>query len=667
MTHNNTCTMKSLVILMTGMIALNLQAQFSYDYVKAADAYFKKRDYASAASYYEKQLSSDKGKSGPSYNPYTLQTKGVKGGKVPVSSRAQASYNLAECYRELNFPQKAAEAYEKVIASGTEAFPLTRFHYASQLRALGKFTEAEGEFTEFLNGYTQQDAISQHAAREVENLRFIQAQMNRGDLSLYKVSKLGEAVNVGGANYAAVFGPDNTLYFTSTRADSAKVGAKNANRLMKADFDQGSFLNVTDVGVMQDPGMQQGVATISADGSRMFFTRWGMKDGKKLATIHTVGRSGKAWDNPVAVGAAVNVPGYSAQQPFLMPGGRELIFSSDKPGGLGGFDLWISDVDAQGNLSEPRNLGEAVNTKNDEQAPSFHEASGSLVFASNGRVGMGGYDLFQSKHQGKSWSEPVNLGYPVNSFRDDMYFSSRGGNKHLLSDVLISSDRSADCCLETFALSKAQQPAQLSGLVISCADSKPVAGASVTIAGRTVTTGADGAYAFLFDEFVPVDIMAMADGFEDRTINLPAPGSEVIKTSAPDICLKPVQTFPPPVGTVETMENILFNYDKYYVLDLSKTYLDNLAAKLVASPSTILEIGGHTDNKGDDEYNLKLSEARAREVVKYLITKGESSLQLQSKDYGETMPVAPNAHPDGSDNPEGRKLNRRTEFKVLQR
>ncbi len=652
---------------MTGMIALNLQAQFSYDYVKAADAYFKKQDYASAASYYEKQLASAKGKSGPAYNPYTLQTRGVKGGKVPVSSNAQSGYNLAECYRQLNYPQKAAEAYEKVIASGTEAFPLARFHHASQLRALGKFTEAEGAFTEFLNGYTQQDAFSQHAAREVENIRFIQAQMNRGDLGLYKVSKLGEAVNAGGANYAAVFGPGNTLYFTSTRTDSAKVGAKNSNRLMKADFDQGSFLNVTDVGVMQDPAMQQGVATISADGSRMYFTRWGIKDGKKLATIHTAGRSGKEWDNPVAVGATVNVPGFSAQQPFLMPGGRELIFSSDKPGGLGGFDLWISDVDAQGNLSEARNLGEIINTKYDEQSPSFHEPSRSLVFASNGRVGMGGYDLFQAKAEGRSWAEPVNLGYPVNSYRDDMYFSSKGNNKYLLSDVLISSDRSADCCLETFALSKAQQPSQLSGLVISCADNKPLGGASVTIAGKTITTGADGAYVFLFDEFVPVDIMAKADGFEDKTINLSAPGAEVIKTSAPDICLKPVQTFPPAVGTVETMENILFNYDKSYVLDISKSYLDNLAAKLVASPTTILEISGHTDNKGDDGYNLKLSEARAKEVVSYLLKKGVRSDQLVAKGYGETMPVAPNELADGSDNPEGRKLNRRTEFKVLQR
>ncbi len=464
-----------------------------------------------------------------------------------------------------------------------------------------------------------------------------------------------------------LFGPGNALYFTTTRSDSAKVGAKNSNRLMKADFEQGAFLNATDLGVMQEPGMQQGVATFSADGSRMYFTRWGMKDGKKLATIYTAARSGKEWDNPVPLGAAVNVPGYSAQQPFLMPGGRELIFSSDKPGGSGGFDLWISDVDAQGNLSEARNLGEVINTKFDEQAPSYHEPSRSLVFSSNGRVGMGGYDLFQSKAEGKSWTEPVNLGYPVNSFRDDMYFSSRGDNKYLLSDVLISSDRSADCCLETFALSKVQQPSQLTGLVVSCADGKPLGGASVTIAGKTVTTATDGAYVFLFDEFVPVDIMAKADGFEDKSINLQAPGAEVLKTSAPDICLKPVQTFPPPVGTVATMENILFDYDKSYVLDISKSYLDDLAAKLVASRTTILEISGHTDNKGDDDYNLRLSEARAKEVVSYLLKKGVRYDQLVAKGYGETMPIAPNEHADGSDNPEGRKLNRRTEFKVLQR
>jgi outer membrane protein OmpA-like peptidoglycan-associated protein/tetratricopeptide (TPR) repeat protein len=660
---------KILSTLTLSLLALVTHAQFTTDYLRAADGYFRKQQFASAAEYYEKHLAAAKGKGGgASYNPYTIQTKSGKAAKQNVSSISQARYNVAECYRALNFPQKALEAYEKVLANDAAAFPLAGFHHASQLRALGKYQEAEAGFQTFVNGYTTKDEYLERARREIQSLVFIQEQLNRPDIRMFKVDRFDQTVNAGGANYAPSFGGGNEVYFTSTRTDSNWQGAKYANRLYQGVYQHGSIGEVRDAGLPADATSQQGVASVSPDGKSIYFTRWTVKDGKKTAFIFRAAKGATGWEAPVALGSAVNQEGSSAQQPFLDAAHGRLFFSSDRPGGLGGFDIWMVQLDTKGNADNPVNLGASVNSPSDEHAPAYHEPSQSLVFSTNGRVGMGGFDLFQSKAAGKSWSDPVNLGYPVNSSKDDIYFVSRSANRHLLAEALFSSDRAADCCLETFYLRKTIEPNKLSGIVVSCADNQPVGGASVTIAGKTVTTGADGSYAFLFDEFAPVSIQARAEGFEDNSVSVKAPGEDVIRLQAPLLCLKPVQTFPPPVGTIETLVNINFAFDQSQILDSSKAYLDLLAEKLIASPSTILEIGGHTDSKGGTRYNQRLSERRAMEVVKYLISRGAKAEQLVAKGYGESQPLAPNAsEADGVDHPEGRRLNRRTEFKVLQR
>lgn len=663
MKNNNTHTMKrTFSILIPVLLPVLLQAQFAYDYLKAADAYYRKQDYASAAGYYEKHLASVKSKAGASYNPYTLQTRGTKGGKTPVSSESQARLNLAESYRLLKQAQKAADAYEKVDAAD---FPLTRYHLAAQYRALGKYAEAEAALQQFVAAYTAKDAYAERAAREIENLRFIQRELKKPDLALYKVDRMPEDVNAGGANYAASFGPGNEVWFTSTRIDSNWKGAKYANRLYRGSYDNGKLSGIADVGLPQDPAAQQGTATVSPDGKRVWITRWGMRNGRKLSGIWLSVKGAEGWSVPVPAGPDVNDTLHSAQQPFLMSGGRQMLLSSDRPGGSGGFDLWVADIDRDGMLFNLRNLGASVNTVGDEHAPYFHAPSGSLVFSSDGRVGMGGFDLYLSRQQGTGWEAPSNLGYPVNSPRDDIYFVSRSINRYLLSEALVSSDRSAECCLEMFTLRKARVPSRLVGTVVSCENNAPVGGATVSIAGRTVTTGLDGAYAFQFDEFVPVSISAKAEGYEDKTIQVAAPGEDVVKLDAPTICLKLVPVFPPPVGTIEALENINFNFNRSVILDASKPYLDKLAEKLLANPTTVLEISGHTDSKGADDFNMKLSEARASEVVKYLVGKGVKPEQLVARGYGETIPLAPNENADGTDSAEGRRLNRRTEFKVL--
>jgi outer membrane protein OmpA-like peptidoglycan-associated protein/tetratricopeptide (TPR) repeat protein len=660
--------MKKLLILAALFTAVTATAQFTYDYLKAADDYYKKGDYYSAAQYYEKYLAGGKGKGNKdTYNPYVVQTSSKKS-TAGLSSKEQAIYHLAESYRQLNYPAKAEPAYREVLNS-TE-FPLARFHHATMLRALEKFEEAEKAFNSFLDGYKTADQYSEKAKREILNLRFIQQQLKRTDLNYFNLAKAPQGMNSEGANYAPVWLNTTTLLFTSTRPDSsASKKQVHNNRIYQAEYAGGAIGAASKIQLPEAKDVHQGVVSMTADGNTLFLTRWTFGEGPKAAAIYWSRKSGSGWSEPVQLDASINVAGSNTQQPFVMPGGKHLLFSSDRPGGMGGFDLYLATIDGSGNVSNPVNLGPTINTSFDEQAPFYHGPTESLVFATNGRVGMGGYDLFQSKGRPGSWAEPMNLGYPVNYVKDDIYFTSRGSAKNILEDVLFSSDRNAACCLELYSLKRTMPSKQINGLVVACESGTPLAGATIrimdTVNNRTVftkTTGSDGSYSFSAEEFAPLKAVATAEGYVSGTLSFNAPADQSsLSLSNPAICLAKV----PEVGETVVLQNIYYAFNKAQLLEESNAALDMLVELLVQNPRMTMEISGHTDNLGNDAYNQKLSEARAQSVVTYLLSKGIDPSRVVAKGYGESRPVAPNRTPAGKDNPEGRKQNRRTEFKVL--
>ncbi len=350
-----------------------------------------------------------------------------------------------------------------------------------------------------------------------------------------------------------------------------------------------------------------------------------------------------------------------------MPDGRHIIISSDRPGGLGGFDLWMAELDANGNAGTLMNMGSGINTKYDEQAASYHPASSTLVFSSNGRVGMGGYDFFYSTGDINNLSEPKNFGYPVNSIKDDLYFISRGTARNILENVIISSDRDAACCLEMFSLTKQKPVKQLTGLVIDCETKEPIQGAKVVVMNTTANSmvvdkmsDAAGNYSYTMEEFAPMKATASLTGYFNNSVSFVGPGDiEEVEYTSPVICLTRIPEKPIKV------ENVYYDFNDSTLQVGSFTSLDDLVTLLNDNPSMQIELSAHTDSKGTDEYNDKLSNARANEVVRYLISKGISEERLIAKGYGESQPVAENQKADGSDNPEGRQMNRRTEFKVL--
>lgn len=662
--------MKKIIVLTAVLFSFaSLPAQFVYDYLKAADNYFEKRDYASAAEYYEKYMGGDKSGKDKEFKPYTPQNSSKKTAAA-TSSKEQAMYRLAECYRLLNYPSKAEPQYKEVMVANKTQFPLAQYHYAAQLRALGKYAEAEQNFKTFLAGYNTNDEYKKNAERELKNLQFIQAQLIKKDLKYYTINKAGAELNAAGASYAPAWLNSNTLLFTSTRPLDTTLKTKvYTNRIFQAAYDGSAISNVAVAGMPQEKGVQQGVVSVTPDGNTMFLTKWGISGDKKTSALYTSSKTASGWSEPAKLGESINTAGANTQQPFVTPDGKYLLFSSNRTGGQGGYDLWYAALE-NGTPGTPVNMGSVINSSYDEQAPSYHEASKSLVFSSNGRVGMGGYDFFQSKGAaGSNWAEPVNMGYPVNSVKDDIYLISRGPAKNMLEDVMLSSDRDAACCLELFALKKVRPLRQISGRIVSCDPAKPLTGATVTVVdpanNKTVYTksvGADGTYSFTLEDHQPLKVQADATGFISYSAAMGTPADmEEEMMKYPDLCLLPEA---PKVDEKFVIENVYYDFNKADLKPASYPALDEIVRMLNTYPNMSIELGAHTDSKGSDTYNMKLSEARAQSVVKYLVEKGIAAERLVAKGYGETAPVAPNEI-DGKDNPEGREKNRRTEFKVL--
>ena len=657
----------SLIICLIGCFGI-AKAQFVNDYLGAADNYFASGDYFSAAQYYEKYMVAAKSKTKKEgFQPYSVAAKSNKKITIVSNSREKVIYNLAESYRKLHYHEKALPYYAEANNFDTKAFPLAKFYYGSTLRSLSKYDEAAVAFNSFLTEYAEKDNYAVTAAREIENIGFIKQQLLRKDLKKFSVEK-NAGLNAEGGSYAPVWVNENTLWFTSTRPQGIDKTKSTTNRIYQVEYNAGNAGAVSLTTMPQLDGLQQGVTSITPDGNTVYLTRWKVAGDKKMANIYVSKKQNGNWEEPVSV-TALNVEGSSTQQPFVMPDGKNIVFTSNRPGGLGGLDLWMASLDNNGNIGTPINMGAKVNTAFDEQAASYHAASKTFIYSTNGRVGMGGYDFFYNTGSLDNLSGTKNFGYPVNSEKDDLYLISKESAANVLENVIMSSDRDAACCLELYSLHKIKTMKQISGLVLDCENNQPLSGVKVTIEdtinGKIIaekTTDATGTYSFTIEDYQPLKATGANTGYFNSSIKITGPSDddqENFKSS--DLCLTLIKVEP------VKMDNVYYDFNKASLQKESFASLDKLVQLLNDNPTLEIEINAYTDSKGKDDFNQKLSDARAKSVVNYLVSKGISESRLKAIGLGETMPITDNTNADGTDNPEGRQQNRRTEFKVIKK
>ncbi|MBW8685911.1 OmpA family protein [Chitinophaga rhizophila] len=656
-----------LVIALLGIVSIG-KAQYVYDYKRTADIYFEAKDYYSAAQYYNRALGTFKIKP-EQILPYTVDLRGKESGKL--KDYETVIYRLAESYRNYNDFGNAEKYYEQAVGfNNNTLFPLARFWYGVCLRANGKYTPALEQFTKFKQEYTKVDDISARATLEIASCEFAISETNR--LPGYTISKLSGDVNAGGANYAPAVLGKNLLLYTSSRPDSSDLEKEKkskkvnpyVNNLFVATGDGSDFSNSQPVKIPEAKGIDQGVATVSPDGNTIYLTRWTTKNGVKAAAIYSSARNGNSWDEPKVLGPNVNVDGYSSMQPFVTADGKYMLFASNRPGGMGKNDLWYCSIE-NGATGPAKNMGININTRDEEQAPYYDGEKRALVFSTDGRVGLGGLDFFMSDGDFSNWGTPKNMGLPLNSPKDDIYFSPVD-NAHPMLGGYISSDRESVCCLEVFTIKKISKT--VNGLVLDCDGNLPLTGAKITLLDtvlhrvlKQVTLDETGRYRFDVEPLKHYKILAEKENYFSKAIYVNTDNlTSIDSLGSPTICLKRYE-----IGKPIILKDIYYDFDKATLRSQSLIVLDTVVSIMQDNPNIIIEMSAHTDSKGKDDYNMKLSQKRAQSCVDYLISKGISSDRMIAKGYGETRPIAPNTMSDGKDNPEGRQLNRRTEFKVL--
>ena len=409
----------------------------------------------------------------------------------------------------------------------------------------------------------------------------------------------------------------------------------------------------------------EGSAAVSPDGRTLYFTRsnyYGrklLKDKDNMSNLKlfraTLGENGE-WGNISEFG--YNSDGYSVGHPALSKDGKTLYFTSDMPGGLGGKDLWYTSDIGMG-WGTPVNMGPIINTSGDEMFPSV--VGDALYFSSTGHNNMGGLDIFETHREGEYWSEPQNMGYPVNSTRDDFgLWLDSTGTKGFLSSSRSGTD-------QIHALSIHPPVFAVEGIITNVKTGEAIPGAMVTLrnlstkAETMVTADADGRFHFDLEPNTPYVIVADADDMLSQSTSVSTVGLGLTTTLRADLQLEPLIVDKP-----MAVPNIYYDYDKWDIRPDAAVELNKLARIFLDNPTITFELSSHTDSRGGDMYNLVLSDARAKSAVDYLERQGVPAERLVAKGYGETMLV------NGCSNgvkctEEEHQANRRTEFKVLSR
>jgi len=406
----------------------------------------------------------------------------------------------------------------------------------------------------------------------------------------------------------------------------------------------------------------EGALTMTGDGQILFFTACNRRDGNGQCDIYKSERVGDHWSEPVNIGPPVNTR-YSEKHPTISADGRILYFASDRPGGKGSYDIWFSTWNGE-RWGQPVNLGDSVNTPWMEQSPFIHADQVSLYFSSNGWPGMGQGDLFISRwEEAGHWSTPRNLGYPVNTYHDEIGLTVSAGGEV----AFFASDRGSgkDTDLYSFSLPAAARPVPVSYMKGRVYDPLTMKGLEARMQLIDIET-----------EEVVMEVETARDngGFllslptgRDYVLNVTSEGYLFYsghftfsgEYSAKEPFLRDVPMERISEGSTVVMHNIFFDLDSYVLGQESRTELNKVAAFLLNHPELKVEIGGHTDSTGSAGYNQTLSEKRAEAVVEYLTGHGVDLENLTAKGYGDTVPVGDNA------TEEGRSLNRRTELKIL--
>lgn len=623
--------MKNLYITLSFVIASSTLSAQNKD-TKNADRLFNRFEYVDAASEYLKLV--DKGKA----DGYVYK-------------------QLADSYYNVFNAAEASKWYARALTEKQDAE--TYYRYAQMLKADGKYEEANKQLQKFANMAPN----DQRAVAFKQNPNYL-PKLNEKAKS-FDIKSLD--INSDKSDFGAMLSNDNTLYFASARNTSRKTYGWNEQPyldLYSAVYNtDGTFSQPTAVeGV--NTKFHDGPASISADGNTMYLASESFNEGLfekdkaqklkfgQVALFKSVKADGK-WSKPTPL--PFNSKDYSTSNPSLSKDGKTLYFSSNMPGSVGGVDIWKVSVNADGSFGTPENLGKKINTEGNESFP-FITDENKLYFSSDARQGFGGMDVYViDLNKG---TEATNVGKPVNSEKDDFAFSfntaknigfvssNRGGVDNIYSATPV-------CGMEVVSLVRdAKTGSKLSGARVAILDGK-----NNIIA--TKTTAADGTVSYDVECDKAYTLQVAKDGYESNNFPVSKTRGGIVNINAD---LQPIDVIV--TETEIILNDIYFEYDKSNITQQGAFELDKLVQVMKNNPAMVIMVKSHTDSRGSDQYNMNLSDRRAKSTVQYIISKGIAKDKISGKGYGESEPKV-NCGENCTE--EEYAKNRRSEFLIVKK
>ena len=575
----------------------------------------------------------------------------------------EAYMMLGELYTKQKNYSEAASSYISAVKLDSLFYKPVYFNLATAEMMVGDYADALIHYNTYLRYNPGPGKNKGIAAKNIANCKFAIEAMKKP--LPFNPQSVGGGINTTDDEYwPSITADGQTMMFTrQVYTNYFPSGIQGSQEDFYVSFySDNTWSKAVNAGEPLNTSQNEGAQTLSSDGSYMYFAACSRRGGLGSCDLYFSAFQNGRWTEPYNIGSPVNTTAWEST-PSVSADGSLLFFSSTRAGGFGGKDLWLTKKGKNQVWGHPVNLGPVINTDGDEMSPFIHFDGRTLYFASDGRPGMGGFDIYMTRmNTDSSWTEPVNLGYPINTFSDEMGMIIDATGQHAYFSSIRDSKDGKDIFF--FNLDESIRPTPVSylkGKVIDRETGKllkadyELINLSTNAVSVKNTTDNEGNF-----------LVCLPSGF-NYGLNVIKPGylfySESFmfegEHSAVQPLIKRIGLSPAKPGEKMLLSNVFYEIDSWELKKESKAELNNLSDMLAYNKDLIVEIGGYTDSTGTDEYNQLLSEKRALSVVNYLVDKGISSDRLKYKGYGNSSPIGDNV------TREGRRINRRTEVKII--
>jgi OOP family OmpA-OmpF porin len=563
-------------------------------------------------------------------------------------------------YKTINDFEKAHEYFE----NGLRVTPELRWQKAFWVELTenaiqrGDYRTAAG----YAEQYLQNESI---AKQRIEQVRLWKAcaefslQNMRNEIK-FTPRKLSDTVNAFAQQYFPVLTADEQELIYTRRVGI--TDEHDEDMVISVKDEHGNWTAPQSISDKINTRYNEGTCTISADGRYLIFTSCVGMNGR--CDLFESKRIGDTWSIPRNLGKEVNSAAWESQ-PSLSPDGRVLYFVSDRKGGAGKADIYVSVQHSPGVWTKAQNLGPNVNTTYDERSPFIHANGRTLFFASDGRPGFGGYDIFWSDWADSTWSKPTNFGYPINDHKEQysLVITTDGKRGYYSHEDLTTKNNSKIyefMVPEEYRLKYTSKTVK--GVVRDRVTGQPLKAdielselAKNELVSFVESDSVTGKYLIVLTQGADYGLYVNAPGYLFKSLNFNYEAGANVDPVVIDIDLDKVST-----GATVILRNIFFDVDKFDLREKSIPELAKISKFLKDNPSLQVEISGHTDDQGADAYNQQLSQKRAKAVADHLVGEGVDAKRLKEIGYGAKKPLAAN------DSEDHRQMNRRIEFRIIQ-